>query len=333
MKYTKISCIYRPPPRGDHKKCIDKLSEILLRRENFKREVWFIGDFNVDFLKRTDLNFKRFQSFMKTFGLSQLIRDATRPGINSGSCLDWIVTNCKFVHHACVTNIFLSDHFAVECIKKKKREVKHTVYRSMRDYRNYDKKALITLLNQKIDNVAYRDINDPNIMWTRLYNCINEILSVMCPLKRYRQRESQTPWISAEIYREMRYRDQLIVLYKVTKKRLYLTLAKQQRNKVNSMVESAKKLYISSILENTSSNPKKFWRHINQLLKGNSSVNNQVIFHDQTSNEEIEKGEEANFLNDFFCNISTRLGFEHNDNIDYNEEYLSIYQNIQNGFR
>ena len=121
LKYMKIACIYRPP-RGDPKKCIDKLTEILSRRENFKKEIWLIGDFNIDYLKRNDINLKRFQTMFKTFGLSQLITDVTRPSISTGTCIDWIVTNCRFVQNACVLNVFLSDHFAVECIRKKQRE-------------------------------------------------------------------------------------------------------------------------------------------------------------------------------------------------------------------
>ena len=66
LKHMKVSSIYRAP-HGDHKKCIEKLREILSHKENFKKEIWFLGDFNVDFLKRNDINFKRFQSFFETF--------------------------------------------------------------------------------------------------------------------------------------------------------------------------------------------------------------------------------------------------------------------------
>ena len=62
LKFTKIICVYRPP-RGDTKKCIEHLTEILSRRENFKKEIWLLGDVNVDFLKRDNVNVKRFQSF------------------------------------------------------------------------------------------------------------------------------------------------------------------------------------------------------------------------------------------------------------------------------
>ena len=107
MKCIKFSTVYRPP-RGDHTKCLTILTEILSRRENFKKEIFLLGDFHVDYLKRTDINFKRFQNFFKTFGLTQLIKGVTRPAKTSSS----------------ITTIFLSNHFTVDCIKEKPRENK-----------------------------------------------------------------------------------------------------------------------------------------------------------------------------------------------------------------
>ena len=74
-------------------------------------------------------------------------------------------------------------------------------------------------------------------------------MSVMCPYKKYRQREVKTLWITPEIYRNIRYRDSLTNLYKITSNKIYLTLMKQQRNVVNSMIDSAKKEYTSALLD------------------------------------------------------------------------------------
>ena len=247
MKHIKCCCIYRPP-HGDHKKCIDKLTEIMSRRENFKKEIWILGDFNVDFRKRDDINFKRFQNFFKTYGLSQIITDVTRPSNNRGSCIDWIVTNSRFVASANVTKIFLSDHLAIECIRKKAREKNPTVTRNLRDYTNYSRQNLIDLLDQSLERKSFDDIDDPNALWNCIYHSTIDILSVMCPIKCYRQRETPSPWITAEIHRAIRYRDRLIFLFKTTGVSNYLTLARRQRNVVNMLIESAKKHHIERLL-------------------------------------------------------------------------------------
>ena len=111
--------------------------------------------------------------------------------------------------------------------------------------------------------------------------------------------------MNAEIYRAMRYRDSLISLYKSTTSELYLVLARRQMNVVNTLIETAKKNYIINLLNRSSSCPKKFWRNINQLLKGANISNQSPKFINPSTNEEIQIGYEAN---DFYCNISGRIG-------------------------
>ena len=332
MKYTKIICVYRPP-RGDVKECINHLTEILARKENFKKEIWILGDFNVDLLKRDNLNTKRFQSFLNIYGLKHQISDITRPGIRHGTCIDWIITNCRFVKYSQVTPIFLSDHFGIECVKKKARERPKNVTRSLRDYKNYNKEVMIDLLKDRLTIEELSNIIDPNVMWDRIYSHVYDILSVMCPIKRYKQRENPTPWINADIYRAMRYRDSLINLFKATRNNLYMTLAKRQRNVVNSMIEGAKRNFILTTLDKNMSVPKKFWRQLNILLKGEKSSVTQPNLIDPVTLLEVPKGTEANFLNEFFCNIAERLGFDPHDVIDYDgNEFLDCYDAIENVF-
>ena len=331
MKYMKVSSVYRPP-RGDHKKCINALTEILSRHENSKYEIFILGDFNVDFLKRADINFKRFQNFFKTYGLTQLIEGITRPAGKVGTCIDWIITNSRFIFSANITDIFISDHFAVDCVKKKHRESVKTVIRDVRDYKNYNCDDFITLVKTKVNLTEFSTVHDPDYLWNSIYLAIIDILAVMCPYRRYRQREYPSPWMCAEIYRAIRYRDRLIALYKSTRANLYLSLARSQRNVVNSMIESAKKLYIANLLTKNSGCPKKFWKNINGFLKGNKPVPGSVRFIDQGTQEHIPFGQEADFLNDYYCNISQRLGI--NDDVPdrYPDDYLGVYDNIVTTF-
>ena len=141
--------------------------------------------------------------------------------------------------------------------------------------------------------------HDPNMKWDLLYNNFCDILSIMCPFKMYRQREVITPWITADIYRSIQYRDSLVNLYRITGNNMYLTLMKQQRNRVNSMIESAKNIYISTLLEANSSCPKKFWKYINQFLKGEYGSNYHPNLYDPLTGTPVPLGQEAVFLNPF----------------------------------
>ena len=59
----------------------------------------------------------------------------------------------------------MSDHFAVECVRKKKIcERSKYVYRTLRDYKNYNKEILVDLLLNRLSIDDFVDLDDPNVM-------------------------------------------------------------------------------------------------------------------------------------------------------------------------
>ena len=234
-----VSCIYKPPI-GKTDKLIELLNRIYM---GVSREIWLLGDFNVDNLDRGSESRQKYLNFFKKTGLKQLINKRTRPNRRGGTCLDWISTNCDFVNVAGVIDILISDHLPVYCIGKKDREKHGSVYRNARDYSNYDADVYSRLISA-IDWEIYDNLSDVEEMWTFLYEKIYEILSVMCPIKRFKQKAKITPWLSADIYRAMRKRDNFISLFKATGNQYYLIMARRHRNKVNQMVSSAKSIFI-----------------------------------------------------------------------------------------
>ena len=216
---------------------------------------WLLGDFNVDFLVRDNVNTKKFVSYFRNIGLTQLISYVTRPNIYRGSCIDWIVTDSPFVQHSGVTNVLISDHLTVFCVCKKKRENNRMVYRTYRDFRNYSKENCVQLL--KNSNWEFlSSLNDPNEQWELLRNKALEILSVMCPYKRYKQREEIKPWLTSEIYCEIRYREKCLNLFRITGNQYYFKLACTVRNRVNALVDQAKSSYFRNLL-NTNAKKRK----------------------------------------------------------------------------
>ena len=87
--------------------------------QNKNFEIWILGDFNIDFLRRDDNNTVKLTSFIKKLGLSQLINGITRPNVKSGSCIDLILTDCKFINENGILNDLISDHYSIYCIRKK----------------------------------------------------------------------------------------------------------------------------------------------------------------------------------------------------------------------
>ena len=272
-------------------------------------------DFNVDYLDRNQSNRNKFTKLFKKYGCKQLITDITRPGRHKSSCLDWIVTNSCFVSEACSLNILIADHFAVSSVRKKKRECVSYVYRDIRDYSNYNAEQFTDLLRTKLDLSVYMNLNDPNILWDLMINATGDILQVMCPIRRYKQREILTPWMVADIYREIRIRERILVVFR-TRSNESLCALRRQRNIVNSKIETAKKNYIHKIMNENNKNPRKFWKVINELLNGKKTATEYPQFIDPVTKVHIPFGNEAHFLNSYFCNIIDRLDLDSNITLD-----------------
>ena len=73
-------CVYEPP-----KGKIAKLTECLKTGNDVKeREIWTLGDFYTDWLKRDNQDTVKLLSFCKNSGLVQSIDEITRPNMKGG---------------------------------------------------------------------------------------------------------------------------------------------------------------------------------------------------------------------------------------------------------
>ena len=308
-RYLHVSCIYKPPIGK-----IDETVDFLRNMYNdIRREIWSLGDFNVDFLDRTNENRLKFLNVFKAAGIRQLITNVTRPSLRGGTCIDWIITNSDFVRATGVLDIVISDHLPVYCIRKKAREHNEYVYRIVRDYSNYNANVFGELI-RSLDWGTYTNMRDCTEMWNFLYKSIYDILAVMCPFKRYKQRKKLTPWMTPDIYRAMRQRDSCISLFRVTGNSDYLKMARDGRNRVNQMVMRAKSNFIKSKLRENSTNPKKFWRVINNIINPDKCIQIEMRLFDKVAGNLVDHDDEADFLNDFFLNIVQNLNIRPTDN-------------------
>ena len=78
------------------------------------------------------------------------------------------------------------------------------------------------------------------------------------------------------------------------------------------MIDNAKATYVKSQLDRNVNDPKKCWRIINNFLDNSPTSLCDVIFTNDETGLIVQKEDEANFLNNHFVNISTRLGLNSN---------------------
>ena len=299
-----VACLYKAP-KGNVEKCLSYLKKLVQKYQRLKFEIWILGDFNVDMLKRDDLHTVQVLSFVKKQGLKQLIKDITRPNKKGGTCIDLIMTDSIYISDFGVLNDFVSDHYSVFCNRKKPRERKETVSRMVRDYKAFDKNNFDQLLKNS-DWGFFDNSFDPNVQWEIILQKINDILAIMSPYKKVNTRKKTTPWLTQEIFKAMREKKILIKRYKLSRDNDLLRQLRIKRNEVNSMIDRAKTEFITTSLNRTVSNPKKFWKLIKCLIdKDDIADITSYSFRNQHA-DPVEKSDIPDFLNNYFVNIAER---------------------------
>ena len=199
---------------------------------------------------------------------------------------------------------FLSDHLPIFAIRKKDRERVTRTWKTIRLYRLYNEEMFKNLLGA-YDWGDFYDKTDPDELWAIISMRIQEILSVMCPYKRILLRDRKTPWITPEIINCIQERSKFMKIFRRSGNEGIFEIVKYLRNKINSLVRKAKSEYIKANLRNNRTNPKKFWRTLNNVLKGETSRQQTTNFVDPISNKEVPTKDACDFLNNFFVNIGS----------------------------
>ena len=99
------------------------------------------------------------------------------------------------------------------------------------------------------------------------------------------------------------------IQYLKLKTALSQTIFKQQRNRVNNLKKQLKEKIYTNINENLNElktiNSKTYWKTINTLLKGESTMNDIPPIQDPKNNYRLsyEGKEKADVLNKYFCSV------------------------------
>ena len=113
--------MYRPPS-GNNDIFFNLLENLFLNLNVVDKEVCLIGDFNINYLRRSDGHTKKAIEFARMYGLKQLISSATHLGGFSTSCIDLMFTNVNCVNSSGVLNDVVNGHFPSYAYVKNPRE-------------------------------------------------------------------------------------------------------------------------------------------------------------------------------------------------------------------
>ena len=137
QKNVLIVSLYRPP-NGNIETFSNIIEAALHDIDLPKKDVIILGDFNFDFLVKSNADTKCITRLISSFGLTKLINGPTRYSATKNSCIDQIVTDSNHIQHAGVADLNISDHQLIYFVKKKNKEHSVKISFEGRSYRNYD---------------------------------------------------------------------------------------------------------------------------------------------------------------------------------------------------
>lgn len=301
-----IGIIYRPPKNSKHiSKNFDEIFlNTISKISNENKELLITGDFNCNYLNKKQCT--DFKDDLKLTGLVQLIKEPTRTNDSSQTLIDLLFSNKpEHLTEIKVTPSAISDHDIIGCKRKiNNYKVKpETIF--CRDYKNYDPLIVKQYLSNESWDFVYHQI-DPNEMWKAFKCYLQKVLNSHAPLIEKRIKGKISPWLNDEIKTEMNKRDSLLRKYRKSLNILDHENFKKQRNKVNNLVKKAKSQYHQKELNESASNPEKFWKKIKSIfpVKNKESCSKSFLVNDNLTSDPDTI---ANGFCSFFTNIANKI--------------------------
>ena len=198
-------------------------------------------------------------------------------------------------------NHFISDHQPIYLVHKKNKDTRKSVEFKGRSYKHFDKDKFRNELLATDWNEFY-NLTDPGEAWNAILDTINPILDSMCPLRSFRIKNYRPEWMTDELIEQIKDRDYFYKKAKSKGNQDDWNIARHLRNTTNTNIRGAKKDFILTQLRNNSSDAKKFWKTIHEVIpSGKGAVSRDILLKDGNTN--VDRADVAHFINDFFINV------------------------------
>ena len=240
MRDLIIANIYRPP-QGYVKKCCNYIRNCLNEIGDMsKTDIFFMGDFNIDYNKKSSAECKELINLMSSYGFKQFITDITRFG-SKNTCIDLIFSNCDYIKNAGTLDLNYSDHQAIFITKKKQITKTNKMKFYGRSYKNYATDVYKEKV-QQLDWAELFDLDDPNKAWEFFIKKITECLESICPLKEFSINEYKENWMNRDLMELIIDKDMALKNAKKTKNIDDFIYSRKIRNETGKIIEKARLL-------------------------------------------------------------------------------------------
>ena len=173
-----------------------------------------------------------------------------------------------------------------------------------RTYTSYNREIFTELLeNENLENLYAT--TEPNCIWDIIVDKINTQLTVMCPIQNLKVSTNTPFWLSHHIIEAINDRNKLFKSAKITGDQNILSNTRLARNRTNKLI-TACETFIKDTLESNKTDPKKFWRIINNSLINKQSGNDLVNFTGRDG-QRLSSSDSCTYMNDYLAGIGNDL--------------------------
>ena len=308
MRQQIIGVCYRPL-NGSTTLCTQESSVSMdMLSEHFNAETTILGDFNMDYRRRSTASYRQLKDFEKTYGLRQLITDCTRITKKSNSLIDLIFTNIEHVSESGTMSYAISDHQPVYMIKKKPREKSETLLTRGRSYVNYNKVQYQQIIK---DDVRWQEFWDPeksvSDLWHIMHSCILSAADIHCPEKNIILKNIRPNWITADTVEALNDKYKLYRVAKSTRLDQDWINYKHARNHAARLMKNTREQFVIQEIENCGDDSRKLWRELHKNL-GSTKVNTKSFETIKDPDGNILSGKAAyDNLNTYFTTVPNEL--------------------------
>ena len=196
-----VLCIYRPP-LGELDLFFNTLTDILNICYNkfFRFKMVLCGDFNINLLDNNS-NTKSLLNILTSFNFSQKIFDPTRIANNSKTLLDNIFINFENIYSGEIITTALSDHegqLINICLNDNSDQSNQSLPYAKRIFSI----KKIQQFKEELQNFNWTEIlyvEDPNICYNLFVNKIINLMNIIFPIKKIKNKPKNKSWITMGI--------------------------------------------------------------------------------------------------------------------------------------
>ena len=307
-----IGTIYRNPSYNfqDFQK---KLSLSTEKLSQCRKPFIFGGDLNINLLSSAS-NVSNFKILMESLGSRQIVCNPTRMSfMKNYSLLDHFYTNLVDEEISSETISYdISDHVPVMCFTKAFVPFKAAPNpRWARSDKNFNVNRFLEDLDFKLRATPFSG-SSGNLNWNLFEDIYLSTLNKHAPLillPTNNRKQRNKPWITKSLQKSIRYKNKLYKKALDTKDNFSWNEFKNYRNNLTRKIELAKRQYYRNKINLSSSNPKKLWKTLNDIVKlNNKNRIDNISLNDPANNTLTHNSQDvSNIFNNHFTTIGVKL--------------------------